>query len=136
MRLAAEHVVDLPLDGDQIVGLERDSGWRGTCGGAALSRRQWWQRVGAGWTEPWRSIAGHAVLALPEAFVRMTQFALQGALQHVASGLHTQRYQQIVVAALDAGQQVGRPVPPTTWHSWPPVRRRASHPNPSTCTGR
>ncbi len=112
IRLAAECVVDLPLDGDQIVGLERDSDWRGISGGLALSRRQWWQRVGAGWTEPWRTVAGHAALASPQAFVRMTQVALYGALQHGAPGLRTQRYQQIVVAALDAAQQAGHPVPP------------------------
>lgn len=111
-RLAAEYVVDLPLDGDQIVALERDSDWRGTSGGLALGRAQWWQRVGAGWTEHWRTVAGHAVLASPQAFVRMTQIALHGALQHGGPGLRTQRYQQIVVAALDAAQQAGHPVPP------------------------
>src|SRR5439155_13595641 len=99
MRLAADGVVDLPLDGDQIVDLERDGGWGGTGGGVTLGRRQWWQQTGAGLVDAWRTIAGYAAQASPQAFVRLTQIALQGALHHVAPGLRTQRYQQIVVTA-------------------------------------
>jgi hypothetical protein len=111
MRLAAEYVVDLPLGGNQIVSLERDGGWRGTYGAVAISRRQWWQRAGAGWADAWGLVAGYAAQASSQALMRMTQVALQGALHQVVSGLRTQRYQEIVVTALAAAQQAGCPVP-------------------------
>ncbi|MER6589666.1 DUF4365 domain-containing protein [Micromonospora chalcea] len=109
-QLAAAFVVDLPLDADTLAEIETDGKWRGP-GLVNLSRSQWWTRPDS--INTWRSITVHARRVSEDNLTLVTKFALQGALQDLPAGQRTQRYQQILVAALDALHESGLPAPDT-----------------------
>ena len=109
-RLAAEHVVDLPLNGDDLAHLELDGDWRGA-GLLNISRSQWWKRAGAAGMDTWRSVALQAARVSGDNLVHVTTYALHGSLQDCPPGQRTRQYQQIVVAALDSLHEGGMPTP-------------------------
>ncbi|MFI5898045.1 DUF4365 domain-containing protein [Actinoplanes sp. NPDC051513] len=110
LRLAAEYVVDLPLSGDDLAQLEPDGDWSGA-GLLNISRGQWWKRAGASRIDQWRLVASHAARVSGDNLVLVTKYALYGSLQDCPPAQRTQRYQQIVVAAIDAAHEGGLPVP-------------------------
>ncbi|MFI1276406.1 hypothetical protein [Micromonospora sp. NPDC020751] len=107
--LAAEYVVDLPLSGDDLASVETDGEWQGA-GLLNISRNQWWKRADDHGITVWRSVALKAAQVSGDNLVLVTKYALQGALDCPA-GQRTQRYQQVVVAALDAVHEGGVPAP-------------------------
>jgi tetratricopeptide (TPR) repeat protein len=108
--LAAEYVVDLSLSGDDLAYVEPDGEWHGA-GLLNISRSQWWKRANAHGINAWRSVALKAAQVSGDNLVLVTKYALQGALQDCPAGQRTQRYQQVVVAALDAVHEGGVPAP-------------------------
>jgi hypothetical protein len=111
LLLGRHGVVDLPLTADQIIELERDANWSNGPGALALSRRQWWQRRPDVWSNEWMSVAEAAARHSPNALTTISKAALSGSLQHSSAGQATQRYQQIVVVALEAVYAVGATPP-------------------------
>ncbi|PWR11833.1 hypothetical protein DKT69_25730 [Micromonospora sicca] len=109
-RLAAEYVVDLPLDGDDLAQLETDGEWRGA-GRLNLSRSQWWTHMNAASLDAWRAAARAAALISNDNLVVVTKYALHGALYACSPGHRTQRYLQVVVAALDSIHEAGLQIP-------------------------
>jgi tetratricopeptide (TPR) repeat protein len=112
LLLAGAGVVDLPLTVDHIIQLEHQAGWSSGAGALAISRRQWWQRHQATWRPMWIEIAEAAARHSPDALTTITKAALYGSLQHSSMGTATQRYQQIVVLALEAVHVGGSAPPP------------------------
>lgn len=109
-RLAAEYVVDLPLGADDLTHLESNGEWHGA-GRLNISRSQWWKRADAHGISAWRSAALSAARVSGDNLVLVTKYALHGALQDCPAAQRTQRYQQIVVAALDAVHEGGLSAP-------------------------
>jgi hypothetical protein len=111
VRLAAEYVVDLPLDGEHLAQVEDADGWRGGAGQLNLSRGQWWKRTSPAPLDSWRAFAIRTAQISADTLEQVTTYALYGAMQECTPGLRTQRYQQIVVAALDAVHEAGTQAP-------------------------
>ncbi|GAA4462520.1 DUF4365 domain-containing protein [Phytohabitans houttuyneae] len=109
-QLGAENVVDLPLQGHDLAFLEPDGTWSGA-GLLNISRSQWWRRFNTQSVHAWRSVALVAAQVSADNLILVSKYALQGALQDCPDGQRTQRYQQVVVAALDALHESGIPVP-------------------------
>jgi hypothetical protein len=109
-RLATGLLVDLPLTADDIVYLEDAAGWDNGPGMVTISRAPWWTHQPSS-ELAWRHIAATAAQVSAQAFIRVTQAALKGALAAAPPGRRMQRYQQLVVAALDAAQQHVQSVP-------------------------
>ncbi|WKU03505.1 DUF4365 domain-containing protein [Micromonospora sp. HUAS LYJ1] len=109
-QLGAENVVDLPLDAHDLALLEPDGAWRGA-GLLNISRSQWWKRLNTQRIHVWRSVVLAAIQVSGENLILVTKYALQGALQDCPDGQRTQRYQQVVVAALDALHESNIPAP-------------------------
>jgi hypothetical protein len=101
-RLAADYVVDLPLNADDIIALAIGREWEPGPAHAAVSRAGWWQHHQNDWKEEWLTIATAARGSGADALTTMTRAALTGALSQIGGGFETQRYQEIVVLALVA----------------------------------
>lgn len=110
LRLAHEGVVDLPLLQDHLLILGGEHAWQAGPALLLLSRAPWWRRHQQDWTGPWRAIAVAASKASPAALTMTTAAALSGALAARGAGWATQRYQQLLVEALDAVAEVGTAV--------------------------
>jgi hypothetical protein len=110
--LADQYVVDLPLDAADIITIASDHDWIPGPAHTALARPEWWRHHEEDWGDIWLAIATHARQHSPRALVDVTKAALTGAIEQVRSGLRTQRYQQLIVLALVACHQAGRPSPP------------------------
>lgn len=110
-RLASEQLVDLPLTPQDISQLGRDHGWDNTPALIALSRAAWWRYSPEGWLAGWSLISKAAVQDSPEALIQATRAAIQGALSAVSPGTRMQRYQQLVVSALETTWRTGKSAP-------------------------
>jgi hypothetical protein len=126
-RLASQYVVDLPLDADDLVEIAAADGWRPGPAHTALARPAWWQAQGAGWPGTWLPVAAEARKRSAVAFPDITKAALTGALNSVAGGYRTMRYQELVVIALTACHVAGTTAP------W--VCSITSRPSPSQPSG-
>jgi len=102
--------VDLPLLQDHLLILGGEHAWQAGPALLLLSRAPWWRRHQQDWTGPWRAIAVAASKASPAALTMTTAAALSGALAARGAGWATQRYQQLLVEALDAVAEVGTAV--------------------------
>ena len=106
VHLAKQHVVDLPLNAQQIIDLETQADWGKSGGALTLSRRHWWHNR-TDWATPWKTIATAAIVHSPIAFTTITQAALTGAIADASAGQTTHRYLLIVVSALEAAHSIG-----------------------------
>ncbi len=110
-RLAGHYVMDLPLTAEDITTLAATQDWLLGPAHTTLARPGWWSHYGTGWEDPWLRIATQARAHSTEALTTITKAALTGALQHVTTGLSTQRYQRIAVLALAGCHDAGLPPP-------------------------
>jgi len=110
-RLASQYVVDLPLDAGDLIEIAATGDWRPGPAHTALARPTWWQAQGADWPGMWLPVAAEARKHSAVAFLDITKAALTGALNSVASGYRTMRYQQLLVVALTACHMADKTAP-------------------------
>ncbi|GLZ02395.1 DUF4365 domain-containing protein [Actinoplanes sp. NBRC 103695] len=110
-RLAAQYVVDLPLDADDAAAVAAETDWEVGPVHVLLSRPAWWKHCGQTWPDSWYTIAKAARLHSDTALTSMTKAALSGAIQDVTPGLRTRRYQELTVIALRACHAASKNVP-------------------------
>lgn len=110
LRLAREGVVDLPLNQDHLLVLGDEHDWQAGPALLLLSRAPWWRQHERDWPALWRTVAVAAGQASAAGLTATTGAALAGALAASSPGRATQRYQQLLVEALDAVADTGAAV--------------------------
>ena len=109
--LASQYVTDLPIRAGTIIALAGD--WQPGPAYTAIARPGWWQHHAASWANEWLAIATAAAgSGDPGSLTQITLAALTGALQAVAPGLRTQRYQQLAAVTLIACHDARAQPPP------------------------
>jgi hypothetical protein len=109
--LAAQYVVDLPLDADDIIAIATSNNWCRGPAHTALARAAWWRHHHDDWTSTWLQIATEARRHSATALLDITKAALVGSIEYVSSSYRTKRYQELVVLAVIACHNTGQPPP-------------------------